>query len=271
MDLSKLSAEVEKLRSNLDAKNIRALEQLAFLAKLLPPKQEKVLRMLFGWGCEREHTALEVAYEFDVSRNVIYRLRKRALDRLANIGVDKELIRQVVSLEYGGEDQALFVCPVGRRQLEICSAVEHLIDEATIPRENLMRLSPREFEEFIAEIWNRLGYDVELTARTRDGGRDVVAVRKTESEVRYIIECKRYGEPHKIGVGILRALYGVKTHERATKAFLATTSYFTRGAIEFWEPHRWELELKDYKGVCEWAKRAAKFSERTDTGIWLPS
>jgi len=227
--------------------------------------------MLFGWGCEREHSAVEVAQEFDVSKDVIYRLRKQALNRMASIGVDKEIIRQVVSLEHGGTSQALFVCPVGYRQLEICSAVERLIEEATISRDKLMGLSPREFEEFIAGIWNRLGYAIELTARTRDGGRDVVAVRKTESEVRYIIECKRYDESHKIGVGLLRALYGVKTHERATKAFLATTSYFTRGAIEFWEPHRWELELKDYKGVREWAKQAAKFNKQTETGIWLPS
>jgi hypothetical protein len=261
----------KQLRARLDAGDADVLREAAGLLKTLSPKEEKVLRMFFGWGCEREHTALEVAQEFDVSRDVIYRLRKRALTRMGRIGMDKEVIRRVVILEHGGTGHALLVCPIGQRQLEICASVERLIEEATISREDLLDLSPRQFEEFIAGIWDRLGYTVELTARTRDGGRDVVAIIKAESEVRYIIECKRYDETHKVGVGILRALYGVKTHEGATKAFLATTSSFTRGAIEFWQPHRWELELKDYEGLRDWARRAAKFYKQTTTGLWLPS
>jgi HJR/Mrr/RecB family endonuclease len=160
---------------------------------------------------------------------------------------------------------------VGQRQLELSSAVECLIDDTKLSRDQLLDLSPRQFEEFIAEIWNRFGYTIELTARTRDGGRDVVAVKKTEAEVRYIIECKRYDDTHKVGVAFLRALYGVKTHDKATKAFLATTSTFTRGASEFWEHHKWELEIKDFDGVLKWAKRAANFSTQTKTGLWLPS
>jgi hypothetical protein len=269
MNLLELRDHVEQLRARLAAGDVAAVEKAAALVKILSSEEETVLRMFFGWGCEREHSAVEVAQEFEVSRSVIYRLRKRALNRMGSIGVDKEMIRQVVILQRGGH--ALFVCPVGPRQLEICSAVERLIEEATISRDRLLDLSPREFEEFIAGIWNRFGYAVELTARTRDGGRDVVAIRKAESEVRYIIECKRYAEAEKVGVALVRALYGVKTHEGATKAFLATTSSFTRGAIEFWDSHQWELELKDYEGVREWATRAAKSNKRTETGLWLPS
>lgn len=41
----------------------------------------------------------------------------------------------------------------------------------------LYGLSPREFEEVIAELFQRWGYAVELTPQTRDGGRDVLAKR----------------------------------------------------------------------------------------------
>ena len=48
----------------------------------------------------------------------------------------------------------------------------------------LFSLSPRQFEELVAEIWQRFGYLVELTCRTRDGGRDVVAVKQSEANLR---------------------------------------------------------------------------------------
>jgi restriction endonuclease Mrr len=67
-----------------------------------------------------------------------------------------------------------------------------------------------------------------------------------------LIECKRYAEDRKVGVEIVRALYGVKTDERATKAILATTSTFSAPAKEFFAEHVWELEPRDYKGTREW-------------------
>jgi Restriction endonuclease len=82
-------------------------------------------------------------------------------------------------------------------------------------------------------------------------------VKSKIAETRYLIECKRYAEARKVGIAPVRSLYAVKTHERATKALLATTSTFTRDATDFWRQHRWELELKDYTGVLDWAKLAS--------------
>jgi len=48
---------------------------------------------------------------------------------------------------------------------------------------------------------------------------------------------------------VVRALYGVKTDEKATKGILATTSRFTRGAKAFFDNHVWELEARDFDGV----------------------
>jgi len=50
----------------------------------------------------------------------------------------------------------------------------------------------------------------------------------------------------------------VKGHEKATKAILATTSTFTRGARAFFNDHIWELEPRDFDGVVEWVKIAIK-------------
>ena len=45
--------------------------------------------------------------------------------------------------------------------------------------ELLKDLSRRLFEEVIAEVFHALGYEVELTKRTRDGGNDIIAIRTT--------------------------------------------------------------------------------------------
>jgi restriction endonuclease len=87
---------------------------------------------------------------------------------------------------------------------------------------------------------------------------DATSVRKFEAKVRFLIECKRYAPSHKVGVELVRALYGVRMHEKATKGILATTSTFTRGAKAFFNDHLWELEPRDFDGVVDWVKLATK-------------
>ena len=108
------------------------------------------------------------------------------------------------------------------------------------------------FEELVAELWNGFGYEIEVTKRTRDGGKDIVAIRNKIVEERFLIECKRPDIGKRIGVRPVRELYGVKTTENATKAILATTASFTKDAQVFFEKHRWELEGKDFDGLMEW-------------------
>jgi restriction system protein len=145
-----------------------------------------------------------------------------------------------------------------------------LIDEIALDPHGMLQLTPGQFEELVTEIWMRLGYEVELTARTRDGGRDVVAVRRGEAELRFLIECKRYAPDNKVGVQVVRALFGVLHDEQANKAIVATTASFTKGAIEFVEKHRWLLELCDFNGIRDWARRVRGRRQRPDSTIWTP-
>lgn len=72
---------------------------------------------------------------------------------------------------------------------------------------------------------------------------------------------KRFDPNNKVGVSIVRQLYGVKTHQRATKGILATTSYLTADAEEFIDDHFWELEARDHQGIIDWVKLAVKGTE----------
>jgi HJR/Mrr/RecB family endonuclease len=137
--------------------------------------------------------------------------------------------------------------------LTVSSAVsEKLIAHLASHPNELHTFDRRMFEELVAELFDGFGYEVELTKRTRDGGRDVIAIRHREVEVKYLIECKRPDPGHKIGVRPVRELFGVKADEGATKAILATTAEFTPDALLFFGRHRWELEPRDHSGLLEW-------------------
>jgi len=136
--------------------------------------------------------------------------------------------------------------------------LSRILKEPEILKSDLV--TSRLFEEIVAEIWKGFGYAVELTKRTRDGGRDVVAVRSQYVDERYLIECKRPVSDRKIDVRTIRELYGVTAHERATKGILATTSRFSPDALAFIDDHRWQLDAKDYDGVIRWLRQYFDFS-----------
>ena len=62
----------------------------------------------------------------------------------------------------------------------------------------------------------------------------------------WIVECKRYGEDNKVGVEIVRGLYGVVEAKRATRGIIATTSYFTKGAKSFRNQVKHRIGLADF-------------------------
>lgn len=147
----------------------------------------------------------------------------------------------------------------GNEIVEVSAGFLRVINER-ITVDELLSLSPREFEALVADLWRRFGYTVELTKRTRDGGRDVIAVRREEVDMRILIECKRFRRSRKVGVDLVRTLYGVKADENATKAVLATTSTFSGEAMRFFRRHWWELEPRDHEGVVAWIKTACALS-----------
>lgn len=94
------------------------------------------------------------------------------------------------------------------------------------PSENgtaaLQNLTPRELEQLVARLYTKMGYECELTQPTRDGGRDVIAVRDTPGKrERRLIDCARYTAT--VPIRKATALLGIVSHEHATSAVLLTT------------------------------------------------
>ena len=90
----------------------------------------------------------------------------------------------------------------------------------------LLELDSRQFEHLIKSLYTRMGYKTELTSATRDGGRDVIAIRDLIGQKEKVaIECKLY--THAVGVEIVRSLRGVVAYESFNRGVLFTTHRFS--------------------------------------------
>lgn len=122
--------------------------------------------------------------------------------------------------------------------------------------EQLYEINPRTFEEIVAEVLMSFGWWVNLTPKSADGGYDIFALSpngKADSEVTpHLIECKRNAPDRKIGVEIIRSLYGASVVSKpGCMLMLATTSHFTKGADAF-KKSRYDIKFKDYEGILDW-------------------
>jgi Restriction endonuclease len=144
----------------------------------------------------------------------------------------------------------------GNQQEAIALLLNKISTKSTILQDIPTKTDWRVFEEIVAEIFRKFGYEIELTKRTRDGGKDIIALRKSGDEVveRLLIECKHWQS--KIDVKPIRSLIGVAVSQKElpTGIILATTSTFTKDAkeIEINPSISIELDLKDYNDVLNW-------------------
>jgi restriction system protein len=105
----------------------------------------------------------------------------------------------------------------------------------------------------VAELLTDLGYDVELTPATRDGGKDILAYMTTpHGKLLCLVEAKKYRRDRPVGVELVRQLYGTLADADASSAMLVTTSSFSPGAKAFQQRHQYKLTLRDYGNVVQW-------------------
>lgn len=156
-------------------------------------------------------------------------------------------------------DQAKsFLRPTEDSQIAVVSheAWTQLIGRLSANPRLLHELSPRKFEELVAELLSRDGLEVHLTPQTRDGGRDILAFHRTPvGRLLYLVECKRQRPDRLVGIAIIQRLYGVIVQERATAGLVVTTSRFSKEALTFGETVRHQLELRDYEALKNWIRK----------------
>ena len=119
----------------------------------------------------------------------------------------------------------------------------------------LYKIPSRFFEELLAELLFRQGWEIQLSPIGADGGIDIVAVRKTSDiSQMMLVQAKRYSEHRKVGVSVVRELLHVIDDRRAPQGMIVTTSTFTKVAEEEQRAYRWILSLKDHDQIVKWLK-----------------
>lgn len=112
-------------------------------------------------------------------------------------------------------------------------------------RNCIKNMSHREFEFFVADIFEKLGFTVKITKTTRDGGKDIIATKSDPIPYTLIVECKHWGEGHKVDVSVVRSVYGVQVVTQANQSVIVTSSKFTKDARDFVEERKNLMALLD--------------------------
>jgi restriction system protein len=99
-------------------------------------------------------------------------------------------------------------------------------------RPNLLELTPKQFEEFIQNLFAKMGYDTKLYKATGDGGIDCIAYDPHPiSGGKFIVQAKLYTRT--VQPTHVRDLWGTVQHEGATKGIMITTSGYGPDSYKF--------------------------------------
>jgi restriction system protein len=93
-------------------------------------------------------------------------------------------------------------------------------------------IDPRRWEEILAGALDKEGFEVTLTERTGDHGRDVIAKRTGVGSMRMLGSMKAYAPDRVVGRDHVDEVLGVVEREHATKGIIVTTSDFAPRLLE---------------------------------------
>ncbi len=95
-----------------------------------------------------------------------------------------------------------------------------------------------EFESYVGEFFKSQGYKVkQALSSAPDGGVDIWLTKDGELS---LVQCKHW-KAKKVGVQVLREMYGVMLDNQATRMIIVTSGDFTNEAIEFGKDKRFWL------------------------------
>lgn len=105
-----------------------------------------------------------------------------------------------------------------------------------------------EFEDYVADLLERQGYEVELTQCSGDLGVDVIAWNQQTS---IAVQVKRYDYP--VSRRAVSDAVAGREHYECDAAMVVTNSYFTRGAEDL--AASTQCQLVDRDALAEWISR----------------
>ena len=217
------------------------------------PYQEDVpsLRSPAEWAGAVEH--LEYA-TFRRYQNGLTRAERTRLDNTIE-NVLFKMDRYLARVE--GPERAALEAEVraAREQVargkERAERLRHQARRADAKLAQLHMLTPEAFEEFIGELFEAMGYDVEVVGGAGDEGADL---RVHRAGLRGIVQCKYSKGKAVVGSPELQKFLGTIHHTGSHKGFFVTTRTFSLAAERFVAEH--PIELVDGPRLVELVREA---------------
>ena len=128
--------------------------------------------------------------------------------------------------------------------------------QAYLDNDNLLRSSFRgmkgnDFENFVADVYSKLGYQTEKVGGSGDGGIDIIAKKDNK---KYIIQCKDWNS-NKANPDDVSRLHSAVYREQVDKGiFVAVSGFTTQAMAEFDKESK--MELVDGQGIIDLYKKA---------------
>lgn len=236
----------------------------------------------FESGSKKMGNAAERSLAKLMARSIIDKKIGGFANKLPQFGDETfdKLAKNIVKHREDSSANSMFASQYERFSSRIANLSESLISAVKIIHEEFiiwLKTHPDHtdlihadaFEQLSGEILSQHGFDVQFTGRIKNMSADLMAVRKDENdqEVKYLIECKRYGAGQKVDLNIVNAVIGASCRARVKHAMLLTTSSFTANSFQVladFEDIR--LELHDGKQITEWLSDY----QFKNLGLWLP-
>lgn len=134
--------------------------------------------------------------------------------------------------------------------------------------DNLRKLEWRQIEQMLAEVFEGIGFNVELTPPSKDDGKDIILECVLNGNHRhYIVEIKHWRSATRVGNKALREFLDVVLkEEREGGLFLSSFGYCNNAFEYLTEIDRKKIKCGDQEKVVSLCQSYLK----AESGIWSP-
>lgn len=151
-----------------------------------------------------------------------------------------ELLREVLEERYSSPENTVSLkteIKAIEKRIEIERFEKRLFEEdEQIRLETVDQFNGYEFEDFLKQLFSKMGYRVEQTKLSGDQGADLVVIRFNEKTV---IQAKRFSG--KVGNFAVQEIMAAISLYQAQKGMVVTNNYFTPAAVELANANNIEL------------------------------
>ncbi|HGW1616118.1 TPA: restriction endonuclease [Klebsiella pneumoniae] len=152
---------------------------------------------------------------------------------------------------------------VKNMQIGISGKMIKRIRNSTDAKRVLEQMTWDQFEKILRKFFESKGYKATLTNTGADGGVDVALEKNGRKEM---VQAKHW-KVNRVGVSVVREIYGVVQAERMHRGFIVTSGFFTEEAREFADKVSGKVVLIDGNLLIEIIKGDSDFEKQTDATI----